>query len=32
VDGNIKFIRSNDPENIIHHVKSVYDTLDTILS
>jgi hypothetical protein len=32
VDGNIKFIRSNDSENIIHRVKSVYDPLDIILS
>jgi hypothetical protein len=32
VDGNIKFIRANDPDNTIHRVKSVYDTLDVILS
>jgi hypothetical protein len=32
VDGNIKFIRANDSDNIIHRVKSVYDPLDKILS
>jgi hypothetical protein len=31
VDGNIKFIRANDPENIILRVKSIYDPIDTIL-
>jgi hypothetical protein len=32
VDGNIKFIRANDSDNVIHRVKSVYDSPDTILS
>jgi hypothetical protein len=31
VDGSIKFIRANDTENIIHRVKSIYDSIDTIL-
>jgi hypothetical protein len=31
VDGNIKYIRANDSDNIIHRVKSVYDPLDKIL-
>jgi hypothetical protein len=31
VDGNIKYIRANDSDNIIHRVKSIYDPLDKIL-
>jgi hypothetical protein len=31
VDGNIKFIRSNDADNVIHRVKSIYDPIETIL-
>jgi hypothetical protein len=32
VDGNIKFIRANDTENVIQRVKSIYDPIDTILN
>jgi hypothetical protein len=31
VDGNLKFIRSNDPDNVIHKVKSIYDPIEKIL-
>jgi hypothetical protein len=32
VDGNLKYILANDSENVIHRVKSIYDTVDMILS
>jgi hypothetical protein len=31
VDGHIRFILANDPDNIIHKVKSVYDHINSIL-
>jgi hypothetical protein len=31
VDGNIKYIRNNNADNIIHRVRSVYDTVEQIL-
>jgi hypothetical protein len=31
VEGQLKYIKANDPDNIVQRVKSVYDTLEQIL-
>jgi hypothetical protein len=32
VEGQLKFIKAGDVNNIIHHVRSVYDPIDVILA
>jgi hypothetical protein len=32
VEGHIKYIKAGDADNIVHRVKSIYDTVESILS